>query len=379
MILALILLLLAAVGMVFQVAAARLVGQFATLRAPLPTAMPPVTILKPLCGAEPGLLDNLRSFWRQPWPRLRMVCGVGDGADPAIGTVRKLQAEFPDGDIRLVVGGPASAANAKVANLMNMAPHLDEGVVIVADSDMEAPPDLIPALVAALDGPRIGLATCLYSGHAAAGIWSRLGAMGINHGFLPQALLARVLGRKDGCFGAAMALPRATLDKAGGFAPLADRLADDYALGQRVRALGLEIALTPLLVRAQVHETGFSGLLAHEIRWARTIAALAPFSYMASVVMQPVALALLGNLAAGFSGKAPLVLAAAVMVRMLTARMIDTALGVRSPPPWLLPLRDGLTLAVFTAAFCGRSVQWRGRRYRIGRHGTLIPRERTRP
>ncbi|HLO74886.1 MAG TPA: bacteriohopanetetrol glucosamine biosynthesis glycosyltransferase HpnI, partial [Magnetospirillum sp.] len=271
-------------GMVFHLAAARQVARFAAATPPRPESRPPVTILKPLCGAEPHLLDDLASFWRADWPGLRMVCGVADPADPAAQVVRQLQARLPAADIRLVCGGPARAANAKVANLLNMLPQAGDGVLVIADSDMRAPPDYLDAVVAALQAPGIGLATCLYVGRPADTVWSRLGALGINHGFLPALLVARALGRDDGCFGATMALSREVLDRAGGLEVCTDALADDYRLGQAVRDLGLSIALAALPVETRVTEPTLGALAAHELRWSRTLASIAPLATAASVV-----------------------------------------------------------------------------------------------
>jgi ceramide glucosyltransferase len=351
-------------GMALQVAGALLLRRF-TARPPSGNDdRPAVTILKPLCGAEPGLELRLASFWRTDWPGLRMVCGVSHGDDPAIAAVRAVQARFPGADIRLVVGGPHHATNAKIANLMNMLTEAGDTILVIADSDMTAGPFYLEAVVAALSPPDAGIATCLYAGRAGPGLPSRLGAMGINHGFLPAALLGRALGRTDGCFGATMALRRATLERAGGLRACGEVLADDYQLGRRVRDLGLGIALAPVLVETRVAEPGLRGLFAHELRWSRTIASVAPLSALASVIGQP-ALAW-----AALLGPWPL-LPLALLCRWWAVRAHERALALPPAPPWLIVARDLLSLAVFAATFCGRSVNWRGRRYRIRGDGSL--------
>jgi ceramide glucosyltransferase len=351
-------------GMAFQVAGALLLRRFAARPAADTGERPPVTILKPLCGAEAGLVERLASFWRSDWPGLRLVCGVADAGDPAVAAVRELRHRLPDADIRLVVGGPHRATNAKVANLMNMLAEAGDGILVIADSDMTAPPGYLEAVLAALEPPDAGLATCLYVGHAEGGPFARLGAMGINHGFLPAGLVARALGRADGCFGATMALRRATLERAGGLRACGEALADDYELGRRVRDLGLRLALAPVLVRTRVAESGLPPLFDHELRWSRTVASVAPFSALAAGIVQP-ALAW-----AALCGPWPL-LPLALACRWWAVDVQARALGLASPPPWAIAARDLLSLAVFAVTFCGRSVSWRGRRYRIRADGSL--------
>src|SRR6185437_8021914 len=72
-------------------------------------------------------------------------------------------------------------------------------------------------LVAALQQPEVGLVTCLYHGRPVGGFWSRLATLHIDQGFLPQALVGEAIGIGEGCFGATIALRRATLDAVGGF------------------------------------------------------------------------------------------------------------------------------------------------------------------
>src|ERR1700730_4960740 len=70
-------------------------------------SLPPVTALKPLCGAEPGLQAHLRSFCRQNYPEFQLVFGVRDAADPACAVVKRLAAELPSIPIGLRVNTQA--------------------------------------------------------------------------------------------------------------------------------------------------------------------------------------------------------------------------------------------------------------------------------
>ena len=87
-------------------------------------------------------------------------------------------------------------------------------------------------MVAALSEPGVGLASCLYVGQDAGNLWSRLSAMVINYRFIPSAILGRVTGLAQPCFGSTIAIRSEVLDQIGGFAAFADHLADDYEIGR---------------------------------------------------------------------------------------------------------------------------------------------------
>ncbi len=331
----------------------------------------PVSVLKPLRGEDAMLADNLRSFCRQDYPEFQIVCGVADAADPAAAVVRRVIAEFPERDIALVVDARRSGANLKVANLANMLPSARHGLLVMADSDMRVRPDYLATVTAPLADPRIGLVTCLYRGLSQGGLWSDLACLHINHGFLAWAVVAEGLGLGAGCFGATIALRRATLDAAGGLAALADCLADDHVLGRNVRRLGLTVELSPYLVDDIVAEASFTAVFHHELRWARTIRVVAPGGFAAAVVTYPVALAVLAAASGAQPHAAPAMLIVAFLCRWLTARRLDRALRLKPAPVWLLPVRDALSFAVFIASFLGRGVAWRDQNFRIGVNGRL--------
>ena len=220
----------------------------------------------------------------------------------------------------------------------------------------------------------MGLATCLYRAEAADGRFpSRLAALGTDWHFLPNAALGEAMGRARGCYGATMALRRDVLDRIGGFAPLADLLADDHALGEAVRRLGLRVVVAPALPVHMAHEAGLRDLLAHELRWARTLRLLAPSGYLGMGVTHPLAWGLLAAAAApGPWGAAAL--AAALIARFGLAVAVDRATGAAGGlrRVALLPLRDLLSFAIWAAGLARSPVVWGGRRYRLRRDGSMV-------
>jgi ceramide glucosyltransferase len=366
------LLVLCAAGCLYLVAAGFATRRFAARARTRRPESPAISVLKPLCGEDLGLFDNLASFCRQDYPAWQIVFGVQAADDPAIAVVRRLMVEFPAADLALVVDAARPHANLKVANLQNMLPAARHDLVVIADSDMRVEPDYLAAVAAPFADPAIGLVTCLYRALPAAGTWSALAAMHINHGFLPQALVAAALGPQAGCFGATLALRRGTLTEIGGLAAIADALADDYALGAAVRRIGRKVALSPYIVDNIIVEPSLGALFRHELRWARTIRAVAPAGFLGLVITQPMVLAL----AALALGAQPLAAAAmlgvALSCRAIMVRMVDRALGLPATPLWLVPARDLLSFAVFIASFFIRTVAWRDRTFRIGPKGRLI-------
>jgi len=362
-----------AVGCGYLWYACNAVAKFVQRVSPRAAATAPVSILKPLRGEDPALLDNLRSFLRQDYLDFQLVCGVADTTDPAVAAVRRLIAEHPDADIALVVDKTPHGANFKIANLRNMLPAAKYELLVIADSDMRVEPGYLAAVTAPLLSSRdVGLVTCLYRARSTGGIWSDLACVHINHGFLPQAVVGESLGQGAGCFGATMAFTRTTLAAAGGFEALTDVLADDHALGQAVRRLGKRVKLSSYLVDDIVAEASFLGLFRHELRWARTIRLVAAAGFAGSIVTFPVPLALLALCLGSAPISAAVMLVIALVARSASARRIDRALRVPATPLWLLPVRDLLSFVVFVASFLGRSVAWRDRRFRIAPGGQLV-------
>ena len=366
---------LGVVGSFYQLLAVYAVRRFSVQGTQKPHERPAVTLLKPLCGDESGLHQNLRSFCELDYPDLQIVCGVRDQNDPAIAVVRALQADLPAVDLTLVVDPTLHGANYKVSNLINMMGAAKHDVLVLSDSDMRVGPTYLDAVIDTLLRPGVGLATCLYIGRPVAGLWSAIGAAGINFWFLPSAMVSKLLGGKTGCYGATIAIRRATLNKVGGFAVLKDQLADDYALGARVEQGGEKVVVAPYFPSTIVDEPDFGTLFRHELRWARTIRNTAPAGYAGTAVTYPVPLALIGAILGSVAGlpwqMLMTVLIVAVLCRALLVTLVADTLAAPKPRWWLFLPRDVLSLVILVLAFCGRSVSWRNSAFRLDSVGAL--------
>ncbi len=342
---------------------------------PSPEIWPSVTILKPLHGSEPNLHRNLASFLAQDYAgEVEVIFGVGDGADPAALVVEQLQAEAPDRDLTLVVDGRRRGSNGKVSNLINMAERARHDVIVLADSDMLVEPDYLRRLVAEIGRPGVGLVTCLYRGMAMPSLWSRMATQWIDYQFLPSVLVGMALGMAKPCFGSTIALRRDTLDAIGGFTSFKDDLADDYAMGAAVRALGLDVAVPSTLVLGHLcAASSASDLARQELRWAKTIRSIDPIGFVGSIVTQPIPLATLALPFADFSPAAFAVLAFAVASRLLLQSLVAAFIGERPSGLILGPVRDYATFLIFVVSLWPGPIDWRGHRFALQSNGTLAP------
>jgi ceramide glucosyltransferase len=363
----------ALVGACFAVASARAVERFFITPAPDESHCPPVSVLKPLHGAERGLAENLESFCAQDYPSaVQILFGVQDAKDPAIAIVKTLQERHPQLDLTLITGTYRQASNPKIANLIGMLPYAKHDFLVLSDSDIGVPARYLRNIVGALARPGVGAVTCCYTGRASARFWSKMSAMGIDYHCLPAVLYGVGIGLATPCFGSTIAVQKSVLAEIGGFAAFGERLADDYEIGRAIRDRGYRIALPPFVVTHSSNEDSAGDLFRHELRWARTIRAIDGLGHMGSLFTHPVPLAILGAALLGFSYPAALALAAAIAARLWLKHRIDRVLGISGLSSWLLVQRDVLSFVVFISSFFIRQVDWQGRRYKVHTRGTLV-------
>lgn len=332
---------------------------------------PKVSILKPLCGAEPETYHCLRSFCDQEYPDYQVVFAIADPHDPVVAVVRRLQREFPQRDLQLSINPKQHGSSRKISNLINMMPKVRHEHLVLADSDVRVERDYLLRIVAPLLDEDVGIVTCPYRGAPRRGIWSILGAMFINEWFMPSVQVAATAANPKFAFGASIALRRQTLMQIGGFEAIVNHLADDYRLGELSRALGLRTVLSDVEVEVVVAENSLKALVQHELRWLRTIRAVQPTAYAFCFVTFGLPVAVLGTLLCGGTAAVTGMAAVTAAVRLLLHGFRRQPLM----PGWqilLVPARDLLSLALWGWSFSTRRVKWRDGEYRVSRDGLAL-------
>ncbi len=329
----------------------------------------PVSVLKPLRGLDPNTYPAFVSQIQQVYPEFEVIFGATDPADPALAQVYRLQQEFPNAPIRIVIGGPATR-NGKVGLLLELSAHARFPIRIVNDSDIKVGPDYLAKVTVPLaTDPAVGVVTCPYRvrPHNLASAWE---ALGITTDFMPSALVAQTLGVREFGFGSTLAYRAADLEAVGGFAAIADFIADDYQLAKRITSLGKHAVLSTYTVETSLGDATWLGGWLHQQRWARTIRMTKGGGYAGL----PFTHAGLWALLALALGAWPL--AIALLALRISSAFLASAFVLHSTRTtlvcWLSPVWDLYSFAVWAASYAGNKVRWRDRLLEIDSQGRII-------
>lgn len=340
--------------------------RYLSVRPPVIGSAQPVTILKPLAGLDLDLESNLRTFFEQDYPAFEILFAVRDTSDPAVTVVDKLRREYPDIPARLVVTGEPTYSNAKVYSLEQMLSAAAHDLVVMSDSDTRATRDLLRTVVAEFQDPRVGLATCPYRAVAGPSLWSRLEAEGLNANFMAGILVARMLEGMRFAVGPTIVTRRSVLESIGGFNRLKDYLAEDFVMGKLVARAGYQVMLSSYVIEHHIGSAGLFHNVLHRLRWARSTRRSRPLGYFGQLFTLglPLALCVWASHRAWWP-----VLPLTLGVRALAAYVVSGR-ALRARPNWLLlPLEDVAEFFFWVAGFFGKTVTWRGQRYRLYRDG----------
>jgi ceramide glucosyltransferase len=334
----------------------------------LPEFAPPVSLLKPVHGVDFRSHLNFASFCIQNYPNYEILFCVNDMDDPAVPFLQQAIKDFPECSVRILSNAPRIGSNQKVNNLILLAREAKHEIIVQSDGDVMVSPDYLKSVVAEFADPSVGVVSCFYRGVAEKNFWAEVEAVGAASDFFAGALVANLPGGVTFALGASVATTKTWLAKIGGYDALADLLADDYEIGNRVDRAGGKVLLSREAVWTMYPAQTLKSFWEHQVRWARTVRLVRPASFFGLVVTHGLpwcvlaaAVAPTALIGAGF-------VAAYLVLRLLMAWVVGVW-GVRDEvlreKLWLVPVRDAIHFAVWLAGFASNRVKWGGVEYAI--------------
>ncbi len=339
---------------------------------------PPVSLLKPLHGAEPGLRDYLESFFQLDYPDYEILFCARHDSDAGLSIARELSEKYPRVPVRFLTSGEPPWPNAKCYSLREMKANARHDILVITDSDVRVNPGYLRAVVAPFREEKTGLVTCIYRGVAAqGGFWARLEALGMSVEMTSGVLVAEMLEGMRFALGPSMAVRKRCVDQIGGFEKLSNYLADDFMLGNLVAAEGNTVVLSDHVIDHCIVNTRLTKSLAHQWNWMKSTRFSRPKGHLGTGLTYGLPFGLLVLVTATLLCKPWLAMAA--LAWTFFARVAQSVLVggfvVKDKAAihlaWLYPLRDLMGAALWMASYASRRVGWRGDLFELTSPGVV--------
>jgi ceramide glucosyltransferase len=324
----------------------------------------PVTILKPLCGQDDDLEDNLETFFQQAYPEYELLFGVEGDKDPAVDVVRRLQARYPNVSSKLIIHDGKRGLNPKVSNLRRVMSFASHDLLVISDSNVAVANDYLMGLARHFGKPGVGLVTNLIVGVEEASLGARLDHLHLNGFAAGFVALTGEFSDDTATIGKSMMFRRSDFQRLGGMESIAALLAEDYVMGRMYREAGYEVVLDEGIIHNVCRQKSVAGFLKRHLRWSLLRSRLVPLLYPLELLLNPMAIGLFGAIVMG--SLAPMAWAISLTLMRDTFGWLFTrgTRGLVRALPWS-PLKDLMLIGVWAAApFC-RHVSWRGKRFRV--------------
>lgn len=338
------------------------------------TSTPPLSVLKPLRGADPFLETNLLTHALQDYPDFELLLGVESLDDPAAEVVDRLSSKFPDLPLKTIVCGPTLAGNPKIWQLERLAHHSHHDTFLVNDADIVVEPNYFREIVEELEAPNVGGVTCLYRARPGGGLVSLLEALWVSAEFQGLVLTASCTQGVSFALGATIAFRNSDLKEAGGFEVLRPFLADDYQLGNHLTKVGRRVVLSRRVVETVLPTTNWREVLQHWLRWSRTVRLSRPRGHAGLIFTHGTIWSLLTLLVCD-GQTVPVVTAICCLALRGMAAWSVGHFVVQSETVrrygYLIFLADLLAFVLWCVSFFGNHVVWAGRHLSLDRLGRI--------
>lgn len=342
--------------------------------------LPPLSVLKPLHGLEPGLEENLKTFFEQDYCQYQLgyellFCARYE-SDKGLQLARAVGARYPQVQAKYLACGEPQYPNAKMYSIGVMADAAQYEYLVTSDADARIDRSLLRRVVQSLADPKLALSSCLYLGTLdGSSLTAQLDAVGKSVEMSSGVLVADMVeGGTKFSLGVLAAQRKKSFADAGGYADLGQYYAEDYVMGRRLAEQGQKVIMAPQVIRLVVPETPFGLSFKNQLRWMQSTRRSRPWGHLGTGLTFSIPFGLLGLLWSVLAGRPELGFAWLLITcanRWLQAGVMLRALG---EPRWIwqtfiYPLRDLLGGVLWFSSYLPGEVYYHGGKYSIDADG----------
>lgn len=328
---------------------------------PPPRDAAPVTIVRPVCGADNFARETLGSTFGLDYPDYEILFCAARDDDPVVPLVRELIVAHTGERARLLIGDDRVGPNPKLNNVVKGFDAARGIWQIMADSNVLMPCDYIQRLLARWR-PSSGCVVSVPIASRPANFWAELECAFLNTFEARWEYVSDTLGLGF-AQGKNMLFRRDILDAIGGVRALGEEVAEDAATTKLVRGLGKSVHVMDSPFEQPLARRGAAEVWTRQVRWARLRRITFPALYFpefltgcffplvagvyaAATLHENVGLICVLLLAIWFGAEAAL------------ARCAGWHLSWRMPVAMLI--RDVMLPPLWVAAWLSDEVKWRG-------------------
>lgn len=342
--------------------------------------LPPVSVLKPVHGAEARLKENIESFFRQDYPHYEILFAADEADDPALPIIREISSRYPQIPSRIFITGQPQWPNAPNYCFHRLTEFASHDILVTSDSDVEVAPSYLRDVVPPLLDAKVGAVTCVFRGKNAGGVWGALDAIGQSVEFTAGVVIVNLLeGMKFG-LGPTIALRKDSIGKIGGYASVREYLSNDFVVGNFIHKAGYEVVLSSHVVDHVSPRMSFRKMWERQLRWAMGTRYSRPKGHFGTGLTFAVPYGILGLIAAPLLGYPVLGLSlfAAALLNRIVQSWIVGWWGAHDPvarrAALLYPLRDLHGFIIWCASYLSKRSLWRDNNYELLKGGRLVAR-----
>ncbi len=332
---------------------------------------PPISIIKPLKGIDPGLHDNLKSFLDLDYPEYEVIFSVAAYSDPAVEVVESVLKGISPSRARLVISDHEIGINPKVNNMVTPYNECRHDWILMSDSYIRAEKGYLRSLAGTIR-PDTGIVSAMVVGDGGVGIVGRLESYHLSTYYTRGLMITDFFGQTV-ALGASLFFRKVDFEKIGGLMAIRNYMAEDYVTGLKVRAIGRKIHMLHGTVTQHIERKSLKVFWQRHLRWAITQKRGEPLVF--SII--PIQFCVFNMGIAGLLATRNSLPAAPFVIGIMAVWGLFDMIWLRSVKRpfhlgyWIL--RELIAPVIWINSVFSNTVMWRGTKLRVLKNGLLAP------